>query len=332
MTRHRVWYAAILLAWGLGVSTGQGQTAGIMRFDGGGNGTSWDQANNWEHVADPDGVPTSGNPATPPTSQYTAQIGQLGVLIDGMMAGQTAFRVHTGVTTEGSLNITGGTLNVADDISAGQSAKGTITMSGGEVTVGDDFFIDNAGAFGSTFTLSGGTLRMGDRITMGNSGNLVVNGGHIIADDDFFFLGTSTQTINGGLLEQFDKLNNGPATPAGPARLKINGGIIRTNEWTDNPDLGAQDLTRFTSKIEVNATGILQIEADNFSVALAQDLISQGKLTTTGPGPLAATSVVIPEFFGRTNVAFTQISVVPEPGTLALAAVAGVLLARRRRR
>jgi len=301
-----------------------------MSFDGGGDGTSWNQANNWEHVADPDGVPTSGNPATPPTNQYTATIGQLGVLIDGSMVGLTAFRVQTGVTTEGSLNITGGSLNVTDDITVGQSAKGTMTMSGGEVTLGDDFFIDNAGAFGSTFTLSGGNLHVVDRIVMGNSGNLVVNGGHIVADDDFFFLGTSTQTINGGLLEQFDKLNNGNATPDGPARLKINGGIVRTNEWTDNPELSAQDLTRFTSKIEVSGTGLLQIEADNFSVSLAQDLIASGRITTTGPA-LAATSVVIPEFFGRNNVQFTQIAVVPEPGAFALMAVAGLLLVRRRR-
>lgn len=331
MARHRIWLAAILLAWGLGASASLGQTSGVMRFDGGGDGTSWNQANNWEHVADPDGVPTSGNPATPPTPAYTATIGQLGVVLDGTMLGQTAFRVQTGVTTEGSFNVTGGSLNVGDDITVGQSAKGTMTMSGGEVTLGDDFFIDNAGAFGSTFTLSGGTLHVVDRIVMGNSGNLVVNGGHIVADDDFFFLGTSTQTINGGLLEQFDKLNNGNATPAGPARLKINGGIVRTNEWTDDPELGAQDLTRFTSVIQVNATGKLQIEANNFSVALAQDLIAGGKLTTTGAA-LGATSVIIPEFFGRTNVEFTQIAVVPEPGTLALAAVAGVVLARRRRR
>jgi hypothetical protein len=173
-------------------------------------------------------------------------------------------------------------------------------------------------------------LRMGDRITMGNQGNFVMNGGNIIADDDFFFLGNSTQTINGGLLEQFDKLNNGNATPSGPARLKINGGIIRTNEWTDNPDLNFDDPARFMSVIEINSTGILQVEQATMPLTEAQGLIANGRFSTTGPQPLVATTVVVPEFFGRSNVLFTQISVVPEPATWLLASVVGAAVLARR--
>jgi hypothetical protein len=307
------------------------QTSGVMNFDGGADGTSWNQANNWNQTANPDGTPASGDPATPPTSQFTANVnGNLTALIDGTMAGQTAFRTRVGVTTAGTLNVTGGSLSVTDDISVGHSAQGNMTISGGLVELGDDFFIDEQGAFGSTFTMDGGELHVIDRIVMGNQGSLVVNGGHIVADDDFFFFGNSTQTINGGLLEQFDKLSNGPATPAGPARLKINGGIVRANEWTDNSELEADDPTRFMSIIQINGTGKLQIEADHFSVAVAQGLIADGHLATIAATPLQVTSIVIPEFFGRTNVAFTQVAVVPEPGALALAALAGVALARRR--
>lgn len=332
MTRFHLGTLPLVVAIVATASLAFGQTAGVMSFDGGGDGSSWNQAANWNHVADPDGVPTSGDPPTPPTSQYTANIGQLGVVLDSTMVGQTAFRVRTGVMTEGSFNVTGGSLVVTDDISVGHSAKGTMTMSDGTVELGDDFFIDEQGAFGSTFTMTGGTLHVIDRLVMGNTGNLVVEGGHIIADDDFFFFGNSTQTINGGLLEQFDKLSNGPATPSGPARLKINGGIVRANEWTDNSELEADDPTRFMSLIQINATGKLQIEADHFSVAVAQGLIADGHLTTAGPGALVATSLVIPEFFGRTNVAFTQVAHVPEPGALALATLTGAVGLLRRRR
>jgi hypothetical protein len=325
--------SAIAIALLCSAANSFAQTGGVMNFDGGADGTSWNQANNWEHVADPDGVPTSGNPPTPPTGQYTANIGMSGVLLDATMGVQATFRTRVGVTTPGSFTMTGGTLNVGDDITVGQSAMGTMTFDDGEITVVDDFFIDNGGAFGSTFTMNGGTLRMGDRITMGNQGNFVMNGGHIIADDDFYFLGNSTQTINGGLLEQFDKLNNGNATPSGPARLKINGGIIRTNEWTDNPDLNFDDPTRFMSKIEINSTGILQVEQATMPLAEAQGLIANGRFTTTGPQPLTATTVVIPEFFGRSNVTFTQISVVPEPATSVVAGVGAVaILAWRRKK
>jgi len=323
--------SSLAFALGLAASVSLAQTSGVMFFDGGADGTSWNQANNWNQTANPDGTPAAGDPATPPTSGYTANInGNFTVLLSAAMANQATFRTRTGVTTPGTFNMTGGTLDVTDDVSVGHSAKGTMTMSGGDLNVGDDFFIDEQGAFGSTFTMSGGTLHMFDRIVMGNQGNLVINGGHIIAEDDFFFFGNSTQTINGGLLEQFDKLSNGPATPMGPARLKINGGIMRANEWTDNSELGADDLTRFMSIIQINGTGKLQVEADHFSVALAQNLIADGHLTTLAATPLQVTSLVIPEFFGRTNVAFTQVAVVPEPGALALAALAGAALVRRR--
>lgn len=323
--------AVVTIALSASPSFGQVLTGGVMRFDGGADGSSWNQANNWEHVAEPDGTPTSGNPPTPPTNQYTANIPVAGVVLDNTMPGQTAFRVRTGVTTPGSFTMSGGSLVVTDDVSVGHSAQGTMLMSGGDLTLGDDFFIDEQGNFGSTFTMTGGTLHVIDRIVMGNQGNLVVTGGHIVADDDFFFFGNSTQTIQGGLLEQFDKLSNGPATPMGPARLKINGGILRANEWTDNSELGADDLTRFMSVIEVNTSGKLQIEADHFSVALAYDLIAGGRLTTTGSNPLGAKSIVVPLFFGRTNVAFTEVYVVPEPASLLLLALGGVALVVRRR-
>lgn len=325
MCKLRPFFSSLAFALGMAASVSFGQTNGVMFFDGGADGTSWNLGNNWNQTANPDGTPAAGDPATPPTSQFTANInGNFTVLLSAAMANQATFRTRTGVTTPGTFNMTGGTLEVTDDVSVGHSAKGTMTMSGGNLTLGDDFFIDEQGAFGSTFTLSGGELHVIDRIVMGNQGNFVMNGGHIVADDDFFFFGNSTQTINGGLLEQFDKLSNGPATPAGPARLKINGGIMRANEWTDNSELGADDLTRFMSIIQVNGTGLLQIEADHFSTALAQDLITQGKLTTVS-GSLAVSSVVIPEFFGRSNVAFTQVAHVPEPAT-GLMAVGGVAL------
>ncbi len=200
-----------------------------MVFDGGADGTSWNQANNWNLTVNADGTPAiPGDPPTPPTNEFNANIGgNFTVLLDGTMVGQTAFRTRTGVTTPGKFNVTGGSLIVTDDIVVGQSAKGTMTMSGGEVTTGDDFFVDDAGDFGSVFTLSGGELHVGDKMQMGNHGQFIMTGGHLVADDDFYWLGNSTATIDSGLLEQFDKVNMGDATPMGPARLVINGGVLR---------------------------------------------------------------------------------------------------------
>ena len=57
------------------------------------------------------------------------------------------------------------------------------------------------------------------------------------------------------------------------------------------------------SLIQVSESGKLEIEADHFSVLVAQGLIADGHLVTTPGNVLVVTSIVVPEFFGRTNVA-----------------------------
>ena len=54
--------------------------------------------------------------------------------------------------------------------------------------------------------------------------------------------------------------------PPNTARLFINDGIMRGNEWTDNPELEVDDPTRFMSVIEINGNGKLQIEQATFPV------------------------------------------------------------------
>ena len=56
-------------------------------------------------------------------------------------------------------------------------------------------------------------------------------------------------------------------------------------------------------------------------------------LTTTEPGgQLRIQTVVVPEFFGATDVVFTQISLVPEPASLLLLGLGALCLVMRRTR
>jgi hypothetical protein len=348
---------------GLLTTASYGQLLGVYRFDGGGDGTEWDDANNWEQVTDPFGGPLSGNPATPPGPTTSANIPLAGVVIDNTMPGQTALDVLIGTANgPGSLNISGGGLTVRDynvgadgpganagssvisggtltanddvnvgEIVAGTGSPGTLNMSNGTIGVNDDFSV----AAGGSMTMTGGTVTIGDRLQVTANGNLLVSGGEILAADDFFFFDSSTVTMEGGLMATIDKISNGNSTPAGPARLFINDGIMRGNEWTDDPELEVDDPTRFMSVIEINGNGKLQIEQVNFPVSEARGLIMEGvHLTTTEPGgQLRIQTVVVPEFFGSTDVVFTQISLVPEPSSLMLLAVGGIaaMFARRRR-
>ena len=96
MCRTLMRLSAVVLAIGLLATASYGQLLGVYRFDGGGDGTSWDDANNWEQVTDPFGGPISGNPATPPGPTTSAHIPLAGVVLDNTMPGQTALDVHIG--------------------------------------------------------------------------------------------------------------------------------------------------------------------------------------------------------------------------------------------
>lgn len=324
--------AAVMLTLSLQIS--QSYAVGEYTFDGGGDGTSWDDPANWSVTILPDDSPGDGSdPVAPPNPITAARIPLPGVVIDSTMPGQTAFDVHVGTALgNGSLTISaGGGLDSGDDIELGVGGGiGSMSMTGGSASTGDDFNI----AANSSLAISGGTIHLGDRLQMSSNGSLVMDGGEIIADDDFYILGTSTVTINDGLMSTVDKLNMGDATPAGPARLTINGGIMRANEWTDNPDLEADDPTRFMSFIEINGSGKLQIEQAIFPVVEAQGLILSGRISTLESSPfhLGVSTVVVPEYFGRTDVVFTQVSVVPEPAAVMLLCSGGLvgLLWRKR--
>jgi hypothetical protein len=349
-------FAFAVFACSLMATAGYGQLLGVHRFDGGGDGTSWDDANNWEQVLDPFGTPISGNPATPPGPTTSAHIPLAGVVLDNTMPGQTALDVSIGTadgagsmsmsggdltvrdfnvgadvpgTNAGSFDISGGMLAAGDDITVGAGSAGTFNMSGGVVVVNDDFFIATDGSM----TMSGGTITTGDRPTLTGNGSLLITGGAIVADDDFFFFDNSTVTMEGGLMATIDKISNGSSTP-NTARLFINDGIMRGNEWTDDPELEVDDPTRFMSVIEINGSGKLQIEQATFPVSEARGLIMEGvHLTTSEPGgQLRIQTVIVPEFFGRADVLFTQVSLVPEPASILLLAIGGIGAAFWRRR
>lgn len=324
-------FAVMVVA--LSATASYGQT---YQFDGGADGISWDEASNWDLFLDQFGISEVGDAPTPPTPLITANIPMTGVVIDSTMPGQTAFDVNVGTANGvGSLSVSGGGLMASDDITVGAGSNGTMTISGGVVGTGDDFDIRG----GSSVTVTGGNVNVGDRINMLGNAILTVDGGDVFADDDFFFFEDSQITVNGGSLIVNDKLRfdddemfNG--------RLTINGGFVRSNEF------GVEivgDITDFRGVVEINGNGVYEVEmpsgpgspVSQLTVAMAQALINEGvHLTTSEVSPryLAARQVIVADFDGRQNVAFTQILVVPEPACMGLLAVGvlGLLLRRQR--
>src|SRR5688500_3425608 len=163
-------------------TAGYGQLLGVYRFDAGGDGTSWDDAMNWQEVLDPFGVPVPPifvDPPTPPGPTTSAEIPLPGVVIDNTMPGQTALDVRIG-TADGA---------------------GSLTMSGGALTVRDfNIGADGPGANAGTFTHSGGILTAGDDVTVGagSPGTLDMSGGSTDVNDDFNIATDGTMTMSGG--------------------------------------------------------------------------------------------------------------------------------------
>ncbi len=156
----------VFLVFGLWTTVSYGQLDGLYEFDGGGDGTSWDDAANWEQVLDPNGNPISGNPATPPDIFTSADIPFAGVLIDNSMPGQTARNVNIGTGKR----------------------VGSLTISGGSVTLGDpNIGADGSGANLGVLSLYDGTLNAGDDITVGadSVGIMIMSGGAASTGDDF---------------------------------------------------------------------------------------------------------------------------------------------------
>lgn len=333
MSKNLLCLASIVLVFSLSTAVSYGQFA-TYEFDGGGDGTSWSDPNNWEYVSDPNGVPVGGNPATPPTPTTQAEISQLGAVVD---PNSYAHDVFVGTASgAGSLSLGAGAgLASSDDIEVGSGGgAGTMTMTDGTASAGDDFFI----RAGSSLNKTGGSIDVGDRLIFEGNGSLTNDAGDIIAHDDFFFFDDAQITVNGGLMEVADKMrfDFDPNNFTGP-KVTINSGIVRTQEY----HFDIVDIDSFVGVTEVNGDGLLQVlqgdgsTGSELTVRMARDLIAEGVHLVTSessPKQLGAFSVVVPSSLQGTNVTFTQVMVVPEPASVVLLGLGSLgLLVRRKR-
>lgn len=225
---------------------------------------------------------------------------------------------------EGTFNLSGGTVTT-DTLWIGSGSHGEMNMSDGVVNTRGNFYLDWSFDASSVLNMTGGTIHVGTFITnapfrLYRTSSLNLDGGEIFVagpaelgtetglNPDFLQTPDVTVSITDGLLEAGGFLQIGGS-------VVLDGGILRASNFNE---------TDSTGSVEINASGLLQFENSQESVASVQALINSGVFTTSEAAPLTVGIVDV----GGTD--FTQVSVssasitasavsVPEPSSLGLA-------------
>ncbi len=166
-----------------------------VTWDGGGDGTNWSSANNWN----PDGVPSANDDVIIDASGTTIVGDELGVteVFDtlDLQGGTLQCEMYFGYSDSNGLTVSGGTLD-AGFLQVGRNYDATLTQEGGTVTGGSSYDL----MLGESPVYSGyGIYNM-------NGGTLDIDGTIIETNGEFNFSG-GTITLNGNRVG-FDTANS----------------------------------------------------------------------------------------------------------------------------
>jgi hypothetical protein len=195
--------------------------------------------------------------------------------------------------TAGAINITGADRDLNMDEFAGSTAASNLNISGGSITIADVLLVDNL----ASIDMSGGTITSAATQA---GGTRIRRGGEV--------------RLTGGLFLTRDDLELGTSTIPGGSLL-IDGGIARAQTLSS---------TGATAQIAVNNTGLLQFANALQSVTAVEGLISSGLIVSNSPLLVSIVDV--------SGVAYTQVSVIPEPSCFVIAAFGATLALGSRRR
>lgn len=297
----------------------------------GGTSQNWATAANWIVVEDPIGTPVNALASAAPdadTDVGIAAVAGFPILSSGA---QQAFIVKVGgAAGPGRLDVTGGSLNITNDLDVGADDTGTLNINDANgpvsIVIGDDLNVDrNAPAYNSTVVVSGDvTIEVDDQVELGAQGDEIsefffdFQSGTLRAGDNIRVRGGAgaEMRVSGGLIEGADQLDV-------DSLLSISGdGVVRVLRLTSVSD--------FIGNVVINDQALLQIATVETPLSQIEDYIASGVFSTNGPG-LTIDTVQVSGFFGN-DLDFYQVSVVPEPATgVAMLGMLSIGLLRRNR-
>ena len=242
------------------------------------------------------------NPDTGGTGTFILEGGT--VTITGLHSSDRKFYVgyKGGVvnTAKGYFEMSGGLLQgvkkfyVAGEKSGSDVGWGQVTQSGGTINVSGD---------------SGGRVRIGGA---GGTGTYIMSGGTLYSNDDIIVADGSGSTglldMTGGYIRADGDFKVGSGDATGSAIVNLHGGTISAGNLSFDEDCGSMDITY----------GTLLLDSDE--AAEVQGLVDGGYITAFG----GSGSVVV----NYSDV--TTVTAIPEPVTIALLGLGGLLIRRRR--
>jgi len=305
-------FVTLVLVFGL---VGSAFAADVL-WDGGGSDNYWTTPENWVGDVLPDDIDDYAMISDPFVPQP--------LVCDGVTA--SAFRVIVGQNNGPcTLTVTGGSITSSGHVfTVGRSpgGEGILNLSGGDVLAAEGFIIANYLDTG-TVNMSGGTLTVqtadaskwfhhfivGDNGT----GTLNMSGGVITAKNNMYIsynnMGTGIVNMTGGEINVTDTII---IVRSSTGEFHLDGGLVTAADLSMTAN-GSLDLTN----------GVMILDDDDTSAV--QEYIDSGWITGYG----GAGDVLLD--YDVTNPGKTTLSAIPEPATLALLGLGGLLSLLRRR-
>jgi hypothetical protein len=267
-------------------------SASAVNYWGGAVDSNWFNSSNWLSSA----IPTSADWTDFRSDNWQAGVGAQPVITAGQTAVTAQIRMNPGY---------------------GAAILPTITVSGGTLNAYKELYIGDAGG-NAQFILNSGLVNIGYggsngwTFVGGNVGNgkLYINGG----------------TFNAGILG-VPKWYGGTT---GTGHVYIDGGLLNTAGILIDDSVSA-NVIEFTKNLADGGGKIVDIQDINDALwtdwqAQVADWVSNGQISTSA-------SAIQADFSSNGTIRTTEIySVVPEPMSVALLGVGGLLLRRKRRK